>query len=163
MEIERKYLIENIPFDYTEYPAMVIEQAYLCTNPVVRVRRSNDDYYLTYKGKGLIEREEYNLPLNREAYEHMLKKADGRIIKKVRYNIPYLEKYTIELDIFDEGLSPLIVAEVEFDTREEADSFIPPEWFGRDLTGSPEFQNSNLTRMAAYYDRIRKCIAEKEI
>ena len=48
----------------------------------VRVRRDNDDYYLTYKGKGLLSREEYNLPLNKEAYEHLLAKADGIILTK---------------------------------------------------------------------------------
>jgi len=147
MEIERKYLIESIPFDYKEYTEMVIEQAYLCTEPVVRIRRSNDEYYLTYKGRGLLSREEYNLPLNKEAYEHLAEKADGRVIKKVRYNIPYQEKYTIELDIFQGDLAPLMYAEVEFETEEEAESFVPPEWFGEDLTGKPEYQNCNLSKI----------------
>lgn len=42
----------------------------------------NDEYYLTYKGKGLLAREEYNLPLTKESYEHLIKKADGNIITK---------------------------------------------------------------------------------
>ena len=64
MEIERKYLIDEIPFDLKDYSCKVIEQGYLNTDPVVRVRRSNDKYILTYKGSGLMVREEYNLPLN---------------------------------------------------------------------------------------------------
>ena len=63
MEIERKYLIDEIPFDLKDYSCKVIEQGYLNTDPVVRVRRSNDKYILTYKGSGLLVREEYNLPL----------------------------------------------------------------------------------------------------
>ena len=63
MEIERKYLIDEIPFDLKDYSCKVIEQGYLNTDPVVRVRRSNDKYILTYKGSGLMVREEYNLPL----------------------------------------------------------------------------------------------------
>ena len=45
MEIERKYLIERskIPFDPADYPCRRIEQGYLCTEPVVRIRRDNDD------------------------------------------------------------------------------------------------------------------------
>ncbi|MCR5271937.1 MAG: CYTH domain-containing protein [Lachnospiraceae bacterium] len=148
MEIERKYLIdlESVPFDYKSYPAKVIEQGYLSTDPVVRVRKSNDKYILTYKGKGEIEREEYNLPLTKEAYEHLVKKSDGRIIKKIRYNIPYKEKYLIELDVFLGDLEPLVVAEVEFESRQEADTFVPPDWFGEDVSTDNRYKNSYLSQ-----------------
>lgn len=90
MEIERKFLVkkENLPENLEQYPSKVIEQGYLCTEPVVRIRKSNEDYYLTYKSKGLLSREEYNLPLTKEAYEHLKPKADGIVISKVRYVIP---------------------------------------------------------------------------
>ena len=67
MEIERKYLIHKLPDHLEAYPHRTLEQAYLCTEPVVRVRRDADDYILTYKSKGLMMREEYNLPLTKEA------------------------------------------------------------------------------------------------
>lgn len=147
MEIERKYLIETIPFDLEDYPQKKIAQGYLCTNPVVRIRRSNDEYILTYKGKGLMVREEYNLPLTQESFEHMIPKCDGRFIEKTRYLIPYMEKYTIELDVFHNDLSPLILAEVEFESEEEANSFVAPEWFGEDVTFSSKYHNSNLSKL----------------
>ena len=77
MEIERKFLVKELPADLDSFPYHVIEQAYLNTSPVVRIRREDDEYYMTYKGKGLLEREEYNLVLNKESYFHLLKKADG--------------------------------------------------------------------------------------
>ena len=80
MEIERKFLIRELPCDLTRYQCLLIQQAYLCTDPVVRIRRQDEEYVLTYKGKGLMVREEYNLPLNQAAYEHLLTKADGNII-----------------------------------------------------------------------------------
>lgn len=89
MEIERKYLIKPDSIDYTRYEKRLIEQGYLSKNPVVRVRRDNENYYLTYKSKGLMIREEYNLPLTEESYLHLLKKSDGAIIRKCRYLIPY--------------------------------------------------------------------------
>ena len=54
MEIERKFLVkrENLPENLEQYPSKAIEQGYLCTEPVVRIRKSNDNYYLTYKSKG---------------------------------------------------------------------------------------------------------------
>lgn len=145
MEIERKFLVRVLPQDLERYPCKEIEQGYLCTKPVVRIRRSNETYILTYKGEGLMMREEYNLPLTKDAYEHLRPKADGLLIAKKRYCIPY-QGHTIELDIFEGELAPLLLAEVEFDSKEEAESFLPPDWFGEDVTFSGKYQNSYLSR-----------------
>lgn len=67
-------------------------------------------------------REEHNLPLTEEAYCHLREKADGRIITKERYCIPYEDHLTIELDVFAGDLAPLLLAEVEFSSEEEANS-----------------------------------------
>lgn len=147
MEIERKFLIKTLPEDLKQYPFHLIEQGYLCTAPVVRIRRQDDDYYLTYKSKGLMVREEYNLPLTADAYEHLRKKADGNIIRKKRYLIPLEDHLTIELDIFDGALAPLQLAEVEFSSEEEAKAFTPPAWFGEDVTFSVRYHNSYLSQM----------------
>jgi adenylate cyclase len=147
MEIERKFLIKKLPDNLTSYKARKIEQAYLCTDPVVRVRRDNDDYYLTYKSKGMIVREEYNLPLTKEAYRHLLAKADGNIITKTRYEIPEKDNLTIELDVFEGKFDGLLLAEVEFASEEEALGYIPPEWFGEDVSNSTKYHNSTLSRL----------------
>lgn len=146
MEIERKFLINTLPENLSDYPCHQLEQGYLCTEPVVRIRRENDDYYLTYKSKGLMVREEYNLPLTKESYEHLLPKIDGILISKKRYLIPLSENLTIELDVFEGELAPLYLAEVEFDSEEAANAFIPPKWFGTDVTYSSEYHNSTLSR-----------------
>lgn len=171
MEIERKYLIEKekVPFSLEDYHRRRIEQEYLCTAPVVRIRRDNDKFFLTYKSKGLMVREEYNLPLTEEAYCHLKEKADGRPIVKDRYMIPLSEGYDrdtrhngrydsdsdmkflqnkdlyIELDFFKGNLEGLILAEVEFPDEETANHFIPPEWFGEDVTYSSKYHNSTLS------------------
>lgn len=145
MEIERKYLVTNPPETYTDYPYRQIEQGYLCTDPVVRIRRDNDSYYLTYKSKGLLSRQEYNLPLTIEAYGHLLKKTDGIVLTKRRYLIPY-GSYTIELDVFEGDYQGLVLAEVEFESEKDALAFVPPQWFGRDVTFTGEYQNSRLSK-----------------
>lgn len=146
MEIERKYLIEQIPFSLDQFHCRIIEQGYLSTAPVVRVRRDNEKYYLTYKSAGLMAREEYNLPLTKDSYEHLLKKADGTIITKDRYEIPLTEKLTIELDLFHGVYEGLTLAEVEFETKEEANTFTPPAWFGKDVTFDSKYHNSNMSK-----------------
>lgn len=145
MEIERKFLVKNIPDDLSKYKMRQIEQGYLSTSPVVRVRRDNDEYYLTYKGKGKMAREEYNLPLNKDAYEHLIKKADGNIITKKRYEIPEKDDLTIELDIFEGVFKGLIIAEVEFSSEDEANSYIPADWFPEDVTNDEHYHNSYLS------------------
>lgn len=161
MEIERKFTVKTLPEDYDKYPFHHIEQAYLNTNPVVRVRKEDDRCYLTYKGKGMLAREEYNLDLNEESYYHLRAKADGNVISKRRYLIPLTNPkfkeggakppadyvLTIELDVFDEPFQPLILAEVEFGSKEAAESFIPPDWFREDVTYHAEYHNSALSKM----------------
>lgn len=149
MEIERKYLINSLPKGYDSYPYHQIEQGYLSTAPVVRVRKEDDSYYLTYKSKGLMVREEYNLPLTRESYEHLIQKADGNILTKKRYLIPLEEgsPLTIELDVFEGAFQGLVLAEVEFESEQDASEFLPPHWFGEDVTFSGEYQNSRLSRI----------------
>lgn len=160
MEIERKYLIKELPKDLASYPFHHIEQAYLNTDPVIRVRKEDDEYYMTYKGKGLLAREEHNLPLNEKAYYHLREKADGTIISKKRYLIPLAhprfapgaalppEDYTltIELDVFDHPFAPLVLAEVEFGSKEAAETFLPPDWFGEDVTYNSAYHNATMSR-----------------
>ena len=145
MEIERKFLVSVLPEGYDHHPSHQIEQAYLSTDPVVRIRKEDDQYYLTYKSRGLLAREEYNLPLNQASYEHLLTKADGIVLTKQRFLIPLPgPSCTAELDIFSGHYKGLMLVEVEFETEEQANAFVPPEWFGKDVTFSGEYQNSRL-------------------
>ncbi len=158
MEIERKYKLKSLPENLESYPCRHIEQAYLNIDPVVRVRKEDNEYYMTYKGKGMMARDESNLPLNEEAYYHLRSKADGRIISKKRYLIPlrnpgFKEGFptppadytlTIELDVFDAPFAPLIMAEVEFGSKDAAEAFVPPSWFGEEVTYCKEYHNSYL-------------------
>lgn len=146
MEIERKYLIDKLPANLESYPHAALEQAYLCTEPVVRIRKEDDDYYLTYKSKGLMVREEYNLPLTKDAYLHLKEKADGIIIRKTRYRLPLPDGLMIELDLFGSPYEGLHIAEVEFPDEASANAFLPPAWFGEDVTFSTKYHNSTLSK-----------------
>lgn len=147
MEIERKFTIKQLPEGLDGYDHRIIEQAYLTDDPVIRVRREDDRYYMTYKGVGgsntSLSHEEYNLVLTKKAYETLASKAEGKIIRKKRILIPY-NTHTIELDIFAEPFKPLIIAEVEFASTDEADDFVPPDWFDEDVTDNPAYRNANL-------------------
>ena len=145
MEIERKFKVFGLP-NLSEYKYHEIEQAYINEDPVIRVRREDDTYYMTYKGSGMLAREEYNLPLNKKSYDNLSGYTKHRIISKRRYLIPYGD-HTIELDIFKGELERLVIAEVEFDSVDEANGFTAPDWLSEDVTYDKNYHNSNLCRM----------------
>ena len=157
MEIERKYAIRVMPVDLASYPSKKIEQGYLCHNPTIRIRKSNEDYYLTYKsGSGVKEkkggaliRDEVELPLTEEAYLTLRAKTDGNMVYKTRYLIPLKDGLTAELDVFEGALNGLVFAEVEFPDEKTADEFLPPEWLGKELSGDSRFSNYRLSKLSS--------------
>lgn len=161
MEIERKFLLKKVPENLSSYAFHTIEQAYLNTDPVIRIRREDDHFYLTYKGSGMLAREEYNLPLNEVSYQHLLPKADGNVISKKRYLIPLSDSeinpeclsllngtdLVIELDEFAPPFAPLLLAEIEFPSVESAHAFALLPWFLEDVTSDSRYHNSHMSRM----------------
>lgn len=152
MEIEKKYRIKQMPLGLDKFIKKEIEQGYLCNEPVVRIRKSNDDYYMTYKSRLNIKEdegkalccEEVELPLTKESFEHLKEKVDYNMIKKIRYIIPLGNNLEAELDIFLNKLDGLTIVEVEFPNEEAAGVFTPPEWFGEDVTFDNRFKNNYL-------------------
>ena len=146
MEIERKFLIKQLPFTLEQFEMTEIEQMYLSTEPVVRIRKKGDKYYLTCKSKGMMERQEAEFPISKLVYEELKLQKQGNIITKKRYIIPY-QTYQIELDQFEGDFCGLILAEVEFASKEEAEAFVMPDWFLKDVTFEKEYHNSNLSKV----------------
>jgi len=145
MEIERKYIIEETPKNLKDFSYKTIKQGYISTSPVIRIRQLGEEYILTIKGKGLLAREEYELNISESEFYTLSDKVDGIVIDKTRYYIPF-DKYTIELDIFHKDYQGLILAEVEFETLEEANTFVAPAWFGEDVTHLSKYHNSSLSK-----------------
>lgn len=156
MEIERKYQIKQMPEDLTQYCCKIIEQGYLCHNPTIRIRKSNEEYILTYKSRISPKNQdgapninnEVELPLTEEAYYKLKEKTEGNIIHKKRYLIPLESGLTAELDVFEDKLKGLIFAEVEFPNEERAYDFIAPDWFGKELSMDKRFSNYHLSKLS---------------
>lgn len=168
MEIERKFTVRVFPSNLEQYPCKELEQGYLCTHPVVRVRKSVKDgeatYILCYKSKLGLEKKadataqvcrEEEMPLTKESYEKLLSKVDGRVITKTRYLIPY-DTYTVELDVFAGELTGLVFAEVEFPNEEESAAFVMPDWFDADVTFDDRFKNNKLALWAEAPEELKK-------
>jgi CYTH domain-containing protein len=157
MEIERKYQVKEMPENLSLYKTKKIEQGYLCHNPTIRIRKSNEDYILTYKSKFGLEpvgddgpsvNNEVELPLTEEAYMNLRNKTDGNMVYKTRYLIPLWDGLVAELDVFEGILTGLIIVEVEFPDLQSADAFQPPIWFGKDLSSDKKFTNYHLSKLS---------------
>lgn len=156
MEIERKFKVATLPENLEQYKKKEIEQGYLCTGPIVRIRKSNEDYILTYKSKkGMtkssvaIQCNEVEVPLTKEAFDHLKEKVDDYIISKTRYIIPLEDGLKAELDMFHGRLEGLIFVEVEFPDEEAAKKFHIPSWFGEDVSFDKRYHNSYLSKLEA--------------
>ena len=142
MEIERKFLIEkDIDLSGLEYRDII--QGYICLDPEIRVRAMDGKYYRTDKSQGDMVREEREREISCTMYNILMDNREGGVLEKRRYYMPY-GKYTVEIDVYGRSLTGLKVAEVEFETEEEALAFTPPDFLGREVTCDKRYKNKNL-------------------
>ena len=164
IEIEKKYRVTKLPEDLEKYQKIEIEQAYLnhgC-KPTLRLRKYNEDeYIISYKAKRKGHRDdlsvcdEIELPLSKEAYEHLKNKIDGRIIYKTRYVVPLDNGLKVEIDRFKGFFEGVCFAEIEFKSEEQARSFEVPEWLGEDISNQKRVRNGYMAVEAGDIEEYR--------
>ena len=144
IEIERKFLLKRLPRNLAKYRHTKIEQGYLATerrNGVqVRLRREGASYSLTYKRGRNGAREEREIALTGRQFQALWPATEGRRLSKTRYRVPWKE-WCIEIDKYRGRHDGIVVAEVEFESVENRDAFVPPQWFGREVTGEARYSN----------------------
>lgn len=144
-EIERKFLVDGpVPEGLSARPIL---QGYLTadTDSVeIRLRRKGDDHFLTLKSDGGLIREEREVAIGAEQFATLWPATEGRRVEKTRHSGTLPDGQEFELDIFSGHLAPLILVEVEFPSEAVALAFVPPAWFGREVTEDRRFRNKAL-------------------
>lgn len=162
VEIERTWLVDqkDIP-DGLLYGAKVdrIVQGYVTpdnnddpTRTTYRLRRKDDAYFFTWKHGGTTVRLEYEVQLTKEQYQVMWNMVGDQVVEKTRHTTkfydpdhnPHLESFMVELDVFEGEHHGLVLVEVEFPSEEDAEKFVAPDWFGRDVTDEDGYSNYSL-------------------
>ncbi len=144
VERERKFLVTEVP----ELPesGTTMRQGYLAIDGSVSVRVRDagpDECTLTLKaGRGAV-RTELEFPITREQFSVAWEQTGGRRIRKTRHRLP-IDGHVVEVDVFHDDLSGLVIAEVEFDSDMSMEAFEPPAWFGPDVTDDVAFTNASL-------------------
>jgi CYTH domain-containing protein/CHAD domain-containing protein len=143
-EIERKFLVTEMP--RAESGRAAIEQGYLALDEEteVRLRRAGDELFLTAKGGHGEVREEVEVSIDPESFEALWPLTAGRRVRKVRHYMPLGHDLRAEVDVYEDRLDGLRTVEVEFDSADASRAFTPPPWFGRELTGDRRYANQTL-------------------
>jgi adenylate cyclase len=149
-EIERKFIPSKVPNLQEFGIATALQQGYLAEDgPVeVRLRRTANAETLTVKTGSGLARSEVELPLTPEQANALWPYTAERRIEKTRYRAELRDsaRHIVEIDVYGAALTGLCVIEVEFETSAEAAEFVPPEWFGREVTGEQGWSNASLAQ-----------------
>jgi len=145
-EIERKFLLIGDAWRENAR-GILLRQGYISSQPgrTVRVRTSNNQGYLTLKGKttGITRCEfEYPIPLD-DANMLFDQLCEQPILEKIRYLVDY-KGFTWEVDEFLGDNAGLLIAEIELEAEDQ--SFAKPEWIGEEVSGDRRYFNSSLSR-----------------
>lgn len=147
LEIERKFLVDGDFMPFVK-ESVHIAQGYLNTTPgrTVRVRIKGDKGFLTIKGpcsESGASRYEWEKEIPVSEAKELIKLCEEGIIDKTRHLID-AGKHTYEVDVFHGENEGLVMAEIELSSEDE--SFIMPDWLGKEVTGDRRYYNSMLMK-----------------
>jgi CYTH domain-containing protein len=145
LEIERKFLFTDLPPDVGPDAGTPIRQGYLAIadDAEVRLRDKGGRFFEAVKiGRGMV-RDEFQVELDRSQFDALWPATKGRRIQKTRYRLK-ADGHRLDADVFDGALRGLNVVEVEFPDVRAAESYSPPDWFGREVTGDDRYANRCL-------------------
>src|SRR5438552_14908516 len=145
-EIERKFLVKELPPGLNRFRSYPIAQGYLAAESGgrhVRLRKKGKTASLTFKVGSGAHREERAIKLSAKQLTGLWPASVGRRLYKVRYEMPW-KNLLIEIDIYRRKHRGLVVAEVEFPNRTACRKFKAPAWFGREVTGNKRYSNVRL-------------------
>ncbi|HEU4840784.1 MAG TPA: hypothetical protein VFT09_05050 [Ilumatobacteraceae bacterium] len=146
-EIERKFLVVEPPADDVLGPGVHYRQGYLAGEGDVesRVRISADAAWITVKAGRDVTRTEVEVEIPGPDAEALWAHTAGRRLEKDRFRVP-VDGGVAEVDRYADALAGLWTVEVEFASEEDAAAFVPPPWFGPELSHLDGWSNGALAR-----------------
>lgn len=158
IEIEKTFLVKQLPLNISQYKSQKIKQGYISLSPSpLRIRQKGDKFELTKKlpliEKDFSSAEEINIPLTEYEFNKLWPLVE-KSLEKTRYIIPIKDNLIAELDMFEKELEGLSFVEVEFISQQQMESFIPLDWFGKDIT--QENFSANVFLAGKNFEEIKK-------
>src|SRR2546428_12430912 len=135
-EIERKFLIKQLPLEILRSRHFRIAQGYLANEPGgrhVRLRKKRKTAFLTFKVGRAAAREEREIRLSPKQFATLWPATAGRRLRKTPYENPW-KKLKIEIDPYHGRKQGLIGAEVGIPNQARLPQIKPPPGVGRAIT-----------------------------
>jgi len=145
LEVERKFLLDELQDWLSECESEGIRQGYVALDgdTEVRVRRYGPRCSLTVKSGGGLVRVEVEVDIDGERFEALWPLTAGRRVSKRRHRVPS-DRSSLDVDVYEDELVGLAVAEVEFGSVQESEEFTAPSWLGDEVTADDRYKNRAL-------------------
>lgn len=146
MEIERKWLAKILP-DLTNVPKEEQERYFLFVGDIIeiRIQRINDRYEFGRKVQtGFLSREENVFEITKAEFDSLKTNSD-KSLQRDNYLLQQNPEITIK--VYHGEHEGLVRVEVEFESEDEANNFVPLEWFGDEITDLPLGKDKSLIRL----------------
>jgi len=169
MEIERVFLIKQLPNDLDGCEPIKIKAGdfynpdELSVNRVdhLNIRQKGDRYEIRKKeGSSDYKKLEHAIYITKEEFDILMTVATQKHEKNM-YLYPLADKSIGEIDIYLGKLIGYARVEVEFKNEEEMKNFVPPDWFGTEITNWNHSIHRNLG-MITFAD-LKKRYKEKGV
>lgn len=145
-EIERKFLLAKMP-DIDLQSTTRIRQGYISKSEdsvEIRLRQKGDAFFMTFKrGQGLV-RDEAEIKIDAADFNLLWPLTQNRRVEKQRSKAVLENGLAAEIDDFSGALAGLLLCEVEFGDETQAGAFVPPQWFGAEVTEDGRYKNKSL-------------------
>ena len=157
LEIERKFLVRQLPAALKRHPSSRIVQGYFpvtADDLEIRLRHKGSRHFITIKGGHGNRRLEEEIEIPELKFRMLWPLTRAARIAKRRYRIP-CHGHTIEMDVYQGSHRGLVTADIEFGSVRASRAFEPPEWLGREITGSRKYANERLARNQGLPENIK--------
>lgn len=146
-EIKRKFFASSMP-DLEGRKREEYERYYLYRDKEVnlRIQRIDDRYELERMVEtSNLAREKFTTPLNKQEFDLLKTLARDSI---VRDSYKLSDDPVTHLRIYHGKFDGLRRIEVSFHSEEEATSYSPPDWFGKEITNTPLWRDNSLLELS---------------
>jgi CYTH domain-containing protein len=145
--ISRKFLPKQLP-NLDGKNKDIYERFYLYNQNsiVIRIQKVNDKYELERKAnESDLVRNGAKFEITKDEFDQ-LRNLAKESIQRESYEIQEYPKIVLRIYHGDyEGLNRI---EVNFDNEDQANSFTPLDWFGKEITGTPLAQDGHLLKLS---------------
>lgn len=142
-EIERKFLIKTMP-NISGLESILYERYFIFRNKniEIRVQRKGSKYEFERKTKeNSLTHSKQKFEISKEEFDFLKENSKESI---TRESFLLQSNPEISIKIYHGRFEGLNRVEVEFENEKLAEDYLPPDWFGEEITDTPLGKDSRL-------------------